>query len=91
MAASCFRYGIGAVSSGLLALKAPGKGSIPTARSMRPEPPVDGLTGHLEPVDHLDDRNTIADDREDCLVPLLHDTQLHQHGRECVTDQAEPV
>ena len=55
------------------------------------QPPVDGLTRHVEPVGHLDDRNAIADDREHCLVPLLHDTQLHQHVRECVADQAEPA
>src|SRR4051794_18399465 len=56
-----------------------------------PEPPVDRLTGHVEAVRHLDDRHSIADDREHCLVPLFHDTQLHQHERECVTDQAEPL
>ena len=55
-----------------------------------PEPPVDGLARHLEPVGYLDDRDTIADDREHCLVPLLHDTQLPQHPGS-VTDQAEPV
>jgi len=25
------------------------------------------------------------------LIPLLHDTQLHQHAQECVADQAEPA
>jgi hypothetical protein len=33
-------------------------------------------------VGHLDDRNTIADHREYCLVPLLHDAQLQQHAWE---------
>ena len=55
-----------------------------------PEPPVDGLARDVEPVRDLDDRNTIADDREHCLVPLLHDTQLPQHAGS-VTDQVEPV
>jgi hypothetical protein len=39
----------------------------------------------------LHHRNSIADHREDRLIPLLHDTQLHQHARECVADQAEPA
>jgi hypothetical protein len=39
----------------------------------------------------LDDRDTIADHREHCLIPLLHDTQLQQHVGECVADQAEPA
>jgi hypothetical protein len=50
---------------------------------------VDGLAGHVEPVCHLDDRNTIADDREHCLVRLLHDTQLPQQAGS-VTDQVDP-
>src|SRR5205807_122595 len=36
-------------------------------------------------------RNVIADRREDRLIPLFHHTQLHQHVRECVADQAEPA
>ena len=55
-----------------------------------PQPPVHRLARHAEPARHLHDRNTIADHREHRLIPLLHDTQLHQHARECVTDQAEP-
>ncbi len=61
------------------------------------EPPMDRLARHVEPVRHLHDRNAIADHREHCLVPLLHDTQLHQHVGEChgsggasVTHQPEP-
>ena len=61
------------------------------------EPPVDGLAGHVEPVRYLHNRNAIADQREQCLVPLLHNTQLHQHVGECrvsggasVTHQPEP-
>ena len=53
--------------------------------------------GVSEPVGDLDDRYSIADHREHCLVPLLHDTQLQQDAREChgsggasVTHQAEP-
>jgi hypothetical protein len=55
-----------------------------------PEPPVHRLAGHVEPVGHIHHLDSIADDREHCLVPLLHDTQLQQHVRS-VTDQAEPA
>ena len=58
---------------------------------------MDRLTRHVEPVRDLHDRDTVADHREHCLIPLLHDTQLHQHAREChgsggagVTHQPEP-
>ena len=43
------------------------------------QPPMHGLTRHVEASRHLNDRNAIADHREHCLIPLLHDTQLHQH------------
>ena len=56
-----------------------------------PQPPVDRLARDAEAGCHLHDRNAIADHREHCLIPLLHDTQLHQHARECVADQAEPA
>jgi hypothetical protein len=49
------------------------------------------LARHVEAACHLHDRNAIADHREDRLIPLLHDAQLHQHARECVADQAEPA
>jgi hypothetical protein len=32
-----------------------------------------------------------ADHREHRLIPLLYDTLLHKHARECVADQAEPA
>ena len=52
---------------------------------------MDRLARHVEAAGYLHDRDTIADHREHCLVPLLHDTQLHQHVGECVADQAEPA
>ena len=42
-----------------------------------PEPPVHRLARHVEAPRHLYHRDSIADYRENCLVPLLHDTQLH--------------
>ena len=49
------------------------------------------LARDVEPIGDLGDRHAIPDHREHCLIPLLHDTQLHQHARECVADQAEPA
>jgi hypothetical protein len=53
--------------------------------------------GDAEALGHLHDRNAIADHREHCLTPLLHNTQLHQHAGErygsggaSVTHQPEP-
>ena len=56
-----------------------------------PQPSMHRLTRDAEATRHLDHRHTIADHRQHRLIPLLHDTQLHQHARECVTDQAEPA
>ncbi len=56
-----------------------------------PEPAMDRLAGHVEAPRHLHHRDPVADHREHRLIPLLHDTQLHQHVRECVADQAEPA
>src|SRR5712691_4346090 len=56
-----------------------------------PQPTVDRLARHAEAACDLDYRDTVADHREHRLIPLLHDTQLHQHARECVADQAEPA
>jgi hypothetical protein len=61
------------------------------------KPPMHCLARHLEPMRHLHDRNTITDHRKHRLIPLLHDTQLHQHVGKChrtggtsVTHQPEP-
>jgi hypothetical protein len=56
-----------------------------------PEPAVDRLARDAEAPCNLHDRDPVADHREHRLIPLLHDTQLHQHARECVADQAEPA
>ena len=78
-------------------VRAPGRavGSIrepsQTLRLIPTEPPMHRLTRHVEPTRDLHDRDPIADHREHRLIPLFHDTQLHQHARECVADQAEPA
>jgi hypothetical protein len=51
---------------------------------------MDGRRGTSNRWGDLDDRYSIADHPEHCLVPLLHDAQLQQHAREC-HDQAEPA
>jgi hypothetical protein len=56
-----------------------------------PQPPMHRLARHVVAARNLHYSNSIADHREHRLIPLLHDTQLHQHARECVADQAEPV
>jgi hypothetical protein len=70
-------------------------GSIGEAREaldlIPPEPTVDRLARDAEASCDLHDRDPVADHREHCLIPVLHDTQLHQHARECVADQAEPA
>jgi hypothetical protein len=55
------------------------------------QPTVHRLAGHAEAVRRLGHRHSIANHREHCLVPLFHDTQLHQQLRECVADQVEPA
>ena len=47
------------------------------------------LTRHVEPSRHLHDRFPIVDHQTHGLIPLLHNTQLHQHERS-VKDQAKP-
>jgi ABC-2 type transport system ATP-binding protein len=84
-------------------MRAPGwaVGAIDQAREalglVPPEPSMHRLARHVIPTRDLDDRDTIADHREYCLIPLLHDTQLHQHVGECrgsggasVNHQPEP-
>src|SRR5207249_5896517 len=44
------------------------------------DPGVDGLPGDPEAPGHLDDLPPLLDHRQYRLVPLFHDTQLHQHG-----------
>jgi hypothetical protein len=56
-----------------------------------PQPPVHRLARDSEAPRDLHHRNAITDHREHRLIPLFHDTQLHQHARECVADQAEPA
>jgi hypothetical protein len=51
---------------------------------------MDGRRGTSNRWGDLNDRYSIADHPEHCLVPLLHDAQLQQHAREC-HDQAEPA
>ena len=34
--------------------------------------------------------STIPDHRQHRLIPPLHESQIHKHGRECVTVEAEP-
>lgn len=41
------------------------------------------LPGHLGPTSDLNNRNTITDDRQHGLIPLLHNTQLHKHAQQC--------
>jgi hypothetical protein len=68
------------------------------------DPCVDALTGHPEALSDLGDLPAILHHRQDRLIPLFHDTQLHQHRpppremRRCqasagatVKDQPEPV
>jgi hypothetical protein len=50
---------------------------LPKARGFRP---WRTLAPDVEPARHLHDRDTIADHREHCLIPLLHDAQLHQRA-----------
>jgi hypothetical protein len=55
------------------------------------KPSMHRLTRDVDAARHLNDWDAVADHREHCLIPLFHDTQLHQHARECVADQAEPA
>ena len=54
-----------------------------------------GLTGHPEPAGDLDDRHPVIQDFQNCLIALLHDTELHQHRRhppiENLDREAQPV
>ena len=44
------------------------------------DPRVDALAGHAEVPGYLDHLPTVLHHREHGLIPLFHDTQLHQHG-----------
>jgi hypothetical protein len=61
------------------------------SHSATPDRTAHGLARYPVAPSHPHGRNAIADHREHCLIPLLHDTQLHQRARECVADQAEPA
>ena len=61
------------------------------------QPPMHRLPRHVEPTRNLNNRNTITNDRQHGLIPLLHDTHLHKHAQEChgsgeatVTHQVKP-
>ena len=41
--------------------------------------PADGLPGDAIANCHFGDRRT-GDDFHDCVIALLHDAQLHEHG-----------
>jgi hypothetical protein len=43
------------------------------------DPVVDALTCDTEPIRDLGDFPAILDNGHDCLIPLFHDAQLHQH------------
>jgi hypothetical protein len=53
-----------------------------------PQPPVHRSARYVEAPRYLHHLDTIADHREYRLIPLFQDTQLYQHVRECVADQA---
>jgi len=40
-----------------------------------------GLAGHPEPGRDIGDRHPVVEDLENCLIALLHDTELHQNRR----------
>ena len=54
------------------------------------QPGVHALPRHPEVLRDRTDRPAVTDDRQHSLIPLPHDTQLHQHA-ESVKDQPEPV
>jgi hypothetical protein len=78
-------------------MRAPRRSVGPVGQTREPlilvaaQPPMHRLAGHAEAARHLHDWDPIADHREHRLIPLFHHTQLHQHARECVADQAEPA
>jgi len=63
----------------------PGKGPTRQSDNVR----CRSAGGRHQPPRHLHDRLAIVDHKRHCLIPLLHDTQLHQHWRS-VKHQPKP-
>ena len=75
-------FGLGErrVGTALGPVRAIGEGGEPSLL-VAGDPVVHALAGHSQAAGDLDHLPPVLNHRQHCLVPLLHDAQLHKHGR----------